>query len=198
MPAESWADLLSNAGDAAQSYEVLPTGDYDVKVEKAEVKFAQSSGNKMYNLTLVVESGPYEGRKLWKDLVLAQSSGGLGMFFRQMTALGLDNKFFASNPTDEIITQQLVDRRASAKTEVDDKYDGTPRNKVAFLNAPKGPAPVGSAQAGPGAAVPAFGGAATSVADAPPVTPRPAAPAADPWASATPPTMPGLGQEDPF
>lgn len=200
MPAESWADLLSNAGDAAQSYEVLPADEYPVKVEKAVVAFSKAN-NKMYKLTLEVESGPYEKRKLWKELVISQSSAGLGMFFRQMSALTLDAKFFASNPSDEIITEQLVGKRASAKVVIDDKYDGTPRNKVDFINPPKGPAPVGGPgglnDAPPVAARVAAAAAPAPVVGAPPVTPPPAAPA-DPWAGATPPSMPGLGQEDPF
>jgi hypothetical protein len=189
VPAESWADLLANAGDAGQSYELLPADDYPVVVEKAETLFAKS-GNKMYKLHLSVESGPHEKRKLWKNLVIAQSSGGLGMFFRQMSALTLDAKFFASNPSDDIITSQLVGKRASAKVIVKDKPDGTPGNDVDFINPPKGPAPVGGS---------------SGLNDAPPVSAvaptasvPPAAPSADPWAGSTPPTMSGLGQEDPF
>lgn len=190
MPAESWADLLANAGDAGQAQAILDEGDYDVTVTKAEVEFSKA-GNKMYALTLEVESGPNAKAKLWKRLVISQSSAGLGMFFRQMDAMGLDAKFFASNPSDEIITQSLVGKRASAKV-IQKTYNEQLKNDVDFINKAKGPAPVGSS---------------TGPADAPPVAARvaaaaapvaDAAPAADPWASSTPPSMPGLGQEDPF
>ena len=215
MPAESWADLLSNAGDAAQSFELLEAGDYDVFVTKAEVAFA-NSGNKMYKLTLEIESGPHAKRKLWKNLVLAQSSGGLGMFFKQMAALSLDGRFFGSNPTDDTITEYLIGKRASAKV-VQKVYNEQTKNDVDFLNPPKGPAPTGGPLNGPGAQgtppppaapAPAPAPVAASV-PSPAPAPAPAAPApapapaqpapapADPWATATPPAMPGLG-DDPF
>jgi hypothetical protein len=203
VPAESWADLLANAGDtASQSREVLAAGDYNVRVEKAEVKFAKS-GNKMFNLSLKVEDGPHQGRLLWKDLVVAQSSGGLGMFFRQMDALGLNGDFFKSGPSDSLITDNLVGKRASAKVIVDDSYDGTPRNKVDFLNPAKGPAPATASAGVPGAPAPSPSSAVPD-APAPSLTPTsaaaptpPAPPVSDPWGAPTP-TMPGLGQDDPF
>ena len=208
MPAESWADLLSNAGDAAQSFELLPVGDYDTVVTKAEVATAKSSGNKMFKLTLKVESGPYANRLLWKDLVV--SDGGIKMFFKQMAALTLDGKYFSTEPQDETVLANLIGKRASAKVILDHYNPESPKNKVDFLNPPKGPAPVGGAPATSGPATGSVAGAppmspppvATPVSTAPPVgLPPISAPpvSTDPWAGSTPPAMPGLGEEkDPF
>lgn len=214
MPAESWADLLAGAGDAANAYELLDEGNYDVVVTEAAVATAKSSGNKMYNLTLSVESGPHAKRKLWTRLVVARDNlKGMEMFFKQMAALTLDGKFFSTEPDDDVIVANLIGKRASAKV-VQGSYNETPKNDVKFLNPPKGPAPVGGPTAAPAFGAPPAVGAppvgpppvqaappvAAPAAPAP-VSPAPAAPAppaTDPWANSTPPTMPGLGQEDPF
>jgi hypothetical protein len=222
VPATPWAALLDEAGDAAQAFEILEVGDYDVRVTEAKVGFTNND-NKKYSLTLEIESGPHAKRKLWKDLIVASTEGGLKMFFRQMSALTLDAKFFATEPSDDTITTALVGQRASAKV-VKDIWNEQERNKVDFLNRPKGQAPAAGAAAEPGApsvagAPPIAARVATAAAPvpsaappvaapaappvtaprapavAPPVSPAPApAPAAeaDPWA-ATPPVMNGLG-----
>lgn len=200
MPAESWADLLANAGDAADSFEIIPVGDYDVTVTEASVDFAKSSGNKMYKLTLEIEAGPYAGRKLWRNLSVGDSIPGTRMFFKQMAALTLDGSFFKNEPTDDAIVEALVGKRASAQV-VHGTWNEQPKADVKFLNRPKGPAPAGSGVASSnvgGLGLDAPPVADVAAADAPAVSATPPAPDADPWVNASAPSMPGLGQEDPF
>jgi hypothetical protein len=219
VPAFTWNDLLNEAGDAAQSYEPLAKGDYDVKVVEAKVG-STGNDNKKYALTLEVETGPHAKRKLWKDLIVAQTSGGLAAFFRQMAALGLDAKFFATNPKDELIIQRLVGARAVADVG-QREWNNQIKNEVNWLKVQTKPAPSGGAPvvgggvpapsappvaAPPAPPVAAPAGPAGAVQDAPPVAQPPApaapqaapapAPADDAW-GATPPVMNGLGN-DPF
>lgn len=191
MPLNSWAELLAVAGDAAETREALPVGDYDVKVIKAEVGFTNNN-NKKYALSLEVESGDYKGRKLWKDLIVAQTEGGIKSFFRQMAALGLDRQFFASGPSDDIITQQLVGKRAVAAT-LQKEWQGQTKNEVNWINAPRGgqtggPAPLaGGPAVGTPLPAPVTTPAPVAAPVAPPVAaPAPVAPAAPPVATPAP------------
>lgn len=123
-----WADLMKRAGNA--SFEPLPPNDYEVEIEKAEAKTAQSSGKLMFVVTFKVTEGPHANRKVFNNFVVSpESEGAMGYFFRHMKALGLNSDFFANQPTSETIANALVGRRA--RVEVGQRvWNGETRNEV--------------------------------------------------------------------
>lgn len=182
MPLQSWGSLLDEAGDV--TFDVLPDADYNVKVEKANPKMA-GSGNLMFELTLVVTSGPYAKRKLWTNVVVAPGNQvALNIFFRKMHAMGIAKEFFGANPSDSQVAEAMVGREFRAQ--VGNKmYQGEKRNEV------KGFAPVSATAAAGSPAVPPPPSIPTPSTPGVPVTagagvaPAPAPPA--PAAAAAPP-----------
>ena len=87
MPLQSWNDLVKEAGDASEDFEVLPAADYDMKVVKAEAKQTKT-GKLSFALRSEVTSGPYKGRLIFSNLTLSpENPTALGIFFRQMAAV---------------------------------------------------------------------------------------------------------------
>ena len=197
---------MAKAGPEDAPAEIIPAGYYDVVVKNAKVAWAKSSGNKMYNLVLEVESGPYAKTTLFTRLVFATTEKGAESLLKQMKALGVTREFLGTAPDDDIILAKITGQRASANVvEKDAEGDWPAKNEVRWLNVQTRPAPAGAAAAAPtvGAAPPVArpAAAAPAVGAAPPVT-RPAPPVAapapaadaDPWA-VTPPVMGGLGDD---
>ena len=61
---------------------LLPVGDYDILVEKAEGTQA-STGSDMIKMTLKVINGPFAGKVLWTNIVLkTDSTGAMRMALR--------------------------------------------------------------------------------------------------------------------
>ena len=129
MPLQSWSSLLAEAGDSAQDFTVLPASDYDVKIIKAEAKLA-STGKIMFAITCEVTSGPYAKRRLWSNLVVSPANPtALGIFFRQMNAIGIDPKFFTSNPSDDQVAAALLNKEFRAQVAVK-PYQGSDKNEI--------------------------------------------------------------------
>src|SRR5689334_22188440 len=100
MPIRSWGDLLNDAGGAGDSFEPLPSGDYDFEISQADVKQTQN-GKTMYAVRAKVESGPHANRLVFHNFVVSpENPNALAMFFRQLNVLGLNREFFAQNPGD--------------------------------------------------------------------------------------------------
>lgn len=128
MPLKSWGALLEEAGDEI-SFDVLPAADYDLKIVKSEAK--QTSGGKlMFSITCEVTSGPYAKRKVWGNLVLSpENPTALGIFFRQMNALGIDKSFFAANPNDSAVADALINREFRGQVAIR-QWQGTDKNEI--------------------------------------------------------------------
>lgn len=74
-----------------------PLGDYDFEVVDAMVKASQSSSNEMITAKLRCLVGPYAGKAINHNFVLSPDNpNALNIFFRHMTALGLDDSFFTA------------------------------------------------------------------------------------------------------
>ena len=151
----NFKDLMDAAGG---SFEPLPKTAVEAVVTEATV--ATTSTNKtMFKMTWSVVEGPYVNRKLWGNQVVSpESPPALGIFFRQMAAIGLDSNFFATNPSEGAIAQAMVGKRA--KLLVDQKeYQGTLRNEIKDIQKSTGtagglPVPAGGQAPIPGLAIP--------------------------------------------
>ncbi|MGD9725592.1 MAG: DUF669 domain-containing protein [Nitrospira sp.] len=55
-------------------FELIPKGEYDVVVEEAEYKLSQSSNQPMWALTLTIEGGEYDGRKLFNNVSFSEKA----------------------------------------------------------------------------------------------------------------------------
>lgn len=159
MPSYNLGDAIRNATPSV--FTPIPKGNYNVVVESAEYVFSKA-GNPMFNLTLVVEdSEGFDGRKLWSRVVFTEKS--VSMAVDQMRALGIDQDLLAQALSDNgdpaEVCRLLVDAPAVAKVEVDDSYDGTPRNNVKRL--------IARPDSGLGARVPVGAGAGPAAAARP-------------------------------
>lgn len=203
----NWLDLLNEAkqNGGQQDFGPIPAGEYHLKVVDAETRQTQT-GKTKYTIKAQVQAGPHSTRLIWDDLIVSpESSAAMGFFFRKMKAIGLDEAFWATSPTDDQITAALRDREFLGKVKID-SYGGKDRNQI------DGYKPIAAVSAGgfippaPQAAgaptAPPFGGAqapapqaAPVAAPAPQAAPAPmqapapaptpqAAPAQDPWATA--------------
>jgi pyruvate/2-oxoglutarate dehydrogenase complex dihydrolipoamide acyltransferase (E2) component len=187
----NWSDLIKEAGEATNSFEPLPDGDYELKVIEAKAT-TSASGKVMFKTTNEVVSGPYAKRRVWDNLVISpENSKALGMFFMKMGALGLGKEFFNSNPTNAQIEQALLHRsfRGTLGTRT---YNGTQSNEISKYFA----APAVAQAAFAAAAAPAPVAAAPAPAPAAPVAAAPApAPAVAP---APAPAAPVTSDDTPF
>lgn len=202
MAAENWLDLIKDAG-ASSTFQPLPDGDYDLKV--VEVTATETSNHKpMYKLKAEVQTGPHAGRFVWDNLVVSKESPkALGFFFRKMSALGLGQEFFQSQPTDATIVQNLQGKPFRGKIGSRLDNTNTQRNEIreyhaavggyAAPSAPAVPPPAAApVQAAPVAAPPA---PAPAVAPPPPAAP-PAA--ASPWDASGAPAVAAPPPPPPF
>lgn len=130
MASTNWGDRAKSAKNAFQA---IPVNNYDVIVESAEHKVA-STGNEMFALTFVVEGGPYDGKKLFTNLVYTENAAGF--FFGKMKALGLEADFFVGKDATEICAA-LIDARATVKTK-HREYQGEIRSEVDRITARSG------------------------------------------------------------
>lgn len=133
MAGTSWGALAQKAAEApgGGSFEPLPPGKYQVKVEAAEAR--QTQTNKlMFVLTLVVTAGTHAGRKVWTNMVLSpENATALSIFFRQMAAIGADANFFATEPDEPTICARIIDKTAVAVVAY--RKDDPTRNDVKDL-----------------------------------------------------------------
>lgn len=181
MPIKSWSVLINDAED---SFEPVPAGDYDLKIIKSEASLSKS-GKSMWKICTEVLEGPYAKRKIWGQLTLSpESPTALGIFFRQMKALGLTQDYFAQDPTDSHVANALVGRTFRGQIGVR-TWQGQERNEInnytALSSAPN------AAPSAPVTPQPTQGsGSAPAAAVAPaPTTPPPAAAAAAPQQAST-------------
>jgi len=151
MTVIDWGALMNEAATASAA---LPAGDYDMIIVDAQYK-AASTGRPMYIVKFKVETGPHAGRGVKNNFVVTvDNATALRIFFRQMTALGLDANFFASNPAPELVAQSLINRRALVTLSVR-KYRGEDTNDVDNVAAPR--AAAGAPLGGQAPAAPPLG-----------------------------------------
>lgn len=134
MSGLNWGELVADAGTSTNSYEILPDGDYDVKVVEASHTLT-AKGKTMFKVKLQVLTGPYANRFLWDNLVISpESQTALGIFFRQMKALGLDQEYFKRNPSNDQVVGSI--NGAAVRVKVSHRqYNGEDRNEIKQYNA---------------------------------------------------------------
>ena len=131
MTSTNWLDLLSEAkqNGGSQDFGPIPAGEYEFLVKEAETR-QTANGKTKYTVKAEVQNGAHAGRLVWDDLIVSpESAGAMGFFFRKMKAIGLDEQFFATAPSDEQITAALANRKFLGKVIVDN-YGGKDRNKI--------------------------------------------------------------------
>jgi hypothetical protein len=145
---------------------LLPVGDYDILVEKAEGTQA-STGSDMIKMTLKVINGPFAGKVLWTNIVLkTDSTGAMRMALRRLAALGVTREWLVSTGAQlPQIAAATIGKTASARVE-QKKYNGEDRNEVGMFSPISGGAGVPAPAPLPTTAV-----AASRVSSSPSVTP---------------------------
>ena len=129
--------------DAAGSFDPLPKGPVDAVVTAAEAT-KTSNGKTMYKMTWSVLTGPNANRKVWGNQVISpESPPALGIFFRQMAALGLGADYFSGNPSEEQVARDLVGRQATLVLD-QKEYQGTLRNEIKDIRKLAGVLPGGA------------------------------------------------------
>lgn len=126
----NWDDVLEEQ-EADEA--LLPVGDYDIVVEKAEGTQA-STGSDMIKLTCKVTTGPFAGKVLWTNIVLkTDSTGAMRMALRRLAALGVTREWLVTTGAQrDQIASACVGKTASAKVE-QKKYQGEDRNEIAMF-----------------------------------------------------------------
>lgn len=136
----NFKDLMDAAGG---SFEPLPKGPVDAVVTAAEAT-KTSNGKTMYKMTWSVLTGPNANRKVWGNQVISpESPPALGIFFRQMAAMGLGADYFGGNPSEEQVARDLVGRQATLVLD-QKEYQGTLRNEIKDIRKLAGVLPGGA------------------------------------------------------
>jgi hypothetical protein len=105
-------------------------GDFPVVVSKVTYKKTQKD-QPMWVITLSVTAGPYAGRSIGLNLVLAtEHQFMVSRFFRFMEALGADENFFASKPSTDAVCAQIQGRHAIATLKEGKEFRGEKREEV--------------------------------------------------------------------
>lgn len=132
MAEATWGDLIANAKKAS---EPVSEADHMVKITNAEATKA-STGSLMFKFTAEITEGPDVKRKLYGNLVVSVDNGtALAIFFRNMAALGLDENFFAGNPSPDAVASAMFNR--TAKVHVKHKtWQGVVRGEIDRWYAP--------------------------------------------------------------
>lgn len=99
------------ASSEARDYEPLPTGKYHVTIFDGEVAFSQSQANPgkpYWKLTLQVQDGKYEGRRLWGNVMLWD--GALFSLAQILKAVGREDALKSGKipAVNELIGKDLV------------------------------------------------------------------------------------------
>src|SRR5438045_350563 len=127
MAEVNWAALAAEAGDVKP----VPAGNYEVIIEKAELKTSSNTGREYWAVTLVITSGPHARRRLFNNFVLSTDNpNALRAFFINMQNLGIDQaQIMALGSDTSALTPLLPGRRALVTTSLRE-YAGSMRENV--------------------------------------------------------------------
>lgn len=163
----SFRDLLGNA----EGFKVIAEGPREAVVDRAEVRQSKK-GKVMYAVMFKVDGGPDDGHAVWTNLTVSpESPTALGIFFRQMAALGLGSDFFVADPTPEQVAHALEGRRGLVTIGVEEYPLGSGNTKNTISGIKRSAVAVEDALAAPAPAAAASDPAAAASADAAPSAP---------------------------
>lgn len=144
MPITDWEALAKDAKEVSKGFTPAPADNYNMTIIEAKPDIAKNSGNQKFSATLVIDAGPYKGKRLWHDFTVTRDNKrGLSIFFQNMAVLGMPFEFFNANTADEAVVQNMVGKRISADLIVDEYDPQKPKNKIDkgwTIKAPTGPA----------------------------------------------------------
>lgn len=116
--------MSANAAEEAGSYEPIPDGEYILSVAKVEDKTSKS-GRPQAILEMVVDEGPYIGRKLWYQLTfIPKGEPGHGFTVQALHAFG-----FEHDGNLDFDTADFVNRTCRAKVTSEPYVDKNGKNK---------------------------------------------------------------------
>jgi len=139
------------ASSEAQGGELIPRGEYLVRITDGELRESKSEknfGKPYYNLEFTIQDGKYQGRKLWTNVMLFQPA--LYTLAQLLKAIGIQVRAGAQMEVPTI--EELMGKEVVVTTKIkkaDDKYDDrTEVNGIKSANAMSGTGP--GAKAGTG------------------------------------------------
>lgn len=115
-------------------FEAIPKGTYDVVVEEVEFKHSNTSGKPMWNLTLVITSGEFKGRKLWH--IMSFSEGAQPTTKAQLLKFAPELISSRFDPKKIAESGKLNGKKFRVKTKIE-PYEGQDRTKIAQVLSPK-------------------------------------------------------------
>jgi len=138
VTSSTFGDLMKKAAESGATFEVLEANTYTAKVIESEYK-TSSTGKPQIKTRWEVVVGPKAGFKnLWNYFTLTTDNpNALSIFYRQMSALGITQEFFASLSTVDPetamkhISGALLGQVAQIKVKVDTEYQN---NKIERIN----------------------------------------------------------------
>jgi hypothetical protein len=183
MTSASFAEMLRAAEAAGAVSSTLPKDRYTFKPVGANSGNTKA-GDPKFGIQLEVVGGPQNGKRFWYNLqFVAKSPQNIAITFRTFSSLGIDQDFFAADPSPEQVKERILGIglfSADYSAEVKNGYENIHLRGISLeTSAPAAAAPQ------PQAPAPAFVPPAAAPAPAPAdpaafVPPTPAtAPAAD-------------------
>lgn len=156
MATVPWKTLRENA--EIPNNDPVPAGTYEAREDGTTFR-PTATGKNMFMTTFVITAGPLAGRKVWNNFVVSpESPKAMGFFFKDMAALGADDAFFETEPTNEAICARIAGANVTITVRL--QKDDPSRNEVARI------APAGGAAAASGG-VPAASAPSVPAASAP-------------------------------
>lgn len=197
MPSNTWEDLLNSAEKEGSveggGYTPPAPGKYSFVVLEATAQKSKDKTKDQINMRIkILNEGSEKGKTMFNTMTISpESPKALNIFFREMSVLGADRAFFATNPSMEAIASKVNGAVFEGEVILNGQYTNL-RNmrtaseeaRQAALSLASGAPQVSTSPSGvpaPSAAVPT-----PQVAPAPPAAapaPAPAAPAPAPAAS---------------
>ena len=112
--------------ESAKSFEALPLGRYNLKVEEAELTKA-STGSDMIAVTFVVTEGDYKNRKAWNNFSLVPKAM---VFVHQFLKAAGSDLIDQEDVTPNDLANAMVGMEVSAYTEPGQTPSGNPKNTL--------------------------------------------------------------------
>lgn len=127
MSGFNFSDLQKVAKEAG--YDLVPDGEYEAWIDGKVTLKKSGNGKDMWSFAWKIDDGPTKGKVFDQFVLSPDSAPALAFFFRKMTALGLDEEYFAKNPAFEQVAKDMEGRRALI-TVGKREWQGQDRNQV--------------------------------------------------------------------